>query len=178
MQQRTYAAAYICNEYVRPRISGREHMLRLIHGSHAECLDARPIKSGVERCVHLAWLPFLLSLRPLIFLSPISSQAFTLHLSNMLVWDQFVTYSLIIVTFFLTAPRPSHALPVNPPDMKICDDGSEKPCICNDRLGLGKLKRVIARQCRTVSKGIHFKFPNLEDSDEIVWVSHLFFYRR
>jgi hypothetical protein len=154
-------------------------MLRLIRGSHGKCPDARPIKSGVERCVHLAWLPFLLSLRPLIFLSPISSQAFTLRLLNMLVWDQFVTYSLIIVTFFLTTPRPSHALPAIPqPSEPECGDGGLAPCICGKRLSLMGPPGLLKDQCRTVSNGIHFAYPRVPISYDIVWVSHLFFHWR
>jgi hypothetical protein len=162
-------------------------MLDPIHGSHAECLDARPIKSGVERCVHLAWLPFLLSLRPLIFLSPISSQAFTLRLLNMLVWHQFVTYSLIIVTFFLTAPRPSHALPVIPqpvpsithPSERICPDDGLPPCVCGGRLSLlGHFWGPYRRRCMHIPDGVHLMFPDHDSSTDLVMVSHLFFHWR
>jgi hypothetical protein len=97
----------------------------------------------------------------------------------MLGWDQFFTYSLFIVTFLLTAPRPSHALPVNPPALPTpCKDGGPPPCICDKRLSLIGNQKLREHGCNLETEGIHFKSPSIDDSYDIVWVSHLFFHWR
>jgi hypothetical protein len=89
----------------------------------------------------------------------------------MFLWDLFVTHSLVLVAFFLTAPSPSTALPVDALSLlrrdDHCENGRMAPCICGGELGL----RIRRPNCGQYS--LKYANPDSETDPALkAYVSH------